>query len=99
MKQGGPIKFSSVLSAVFVGSVVFCLLGLIVTAARPSGGLDLLIQIVIAPCYLLDFVLPWGLIPHPLVGLVICIVFSFSGYRLIGYLLDKGLQKLRRRRD
>jgi hypothetical protein len=67
-------------------------------AGHTPHSFDRLVTVLIAPCYLLDFIIPKGLFQNAFLAISICALFSFLGYAVVGLLIDIALQKYRNRR-
>lgn len=66
-------------------------------AGHTPHSFDRLVNVLIAPCYLLDLILPKGLVQNAFLAISICGTFSFFSYAVVGLLIDIGLQKYRDR--
>lgn len=93
------IRFSWVLPAIYVFMVTLVALGLIKGAGHGPNPFDFLVYGILAPCHLLDFLLPrGGRYTGLLVPLVLCFVTGLATYFVLGLLIDFGLSKYRNRK-
>jgi hypothetical protein len=91
------IIFRWLFPVIYLATLLIYLSVMVSGAGHIPHGLDPLFYVIAAPCYLLDLIMPraWG--QNSLAAILICGVFSFLTYAVVGLLIDLALQKYRNR--
>lgn len=90
------IIFRWLLPVIYLATLLIYLLVMISGAGHIPRGLDFLFFVIAGPCYLLDFIMPKALVQNPLLVILICGIFSFLTYAVVGWLIDIALKKVPR---
>src|SRR6185295_16806480 len=86
--------FRWLLPVIYVGVFVVLVGGTVLYAGHTPAGLQFLVHVLNAPCYILHFLLP-HVMPNVVVGLIVCITFGTIFFIAIGLVIDLLLSRLR----
>jgi hypothetical protein len=85
--------FRYLLPGIYLGAFALLMLGNVLSAGHSPAGLQFLIPVIAAPCYLIGFVLPW--ISNLFLKLIICVIFGIIFFIAIGLATDLLLSRRR----
>jgi hypothetical protein len=88
-----PRVFRWLLPGIYLGAFALLMMGNVLGAGHTPVGLQFLIPVVAAPCYLMEFLLP--LIPNVFLKVIICVIFGTIFFIAAGLLIDLLLNRLR----
>jgi hypothetical protein len=89
------ILFRWLFPIIYLAMVLLYVAALVSGAGHTPHSLDRVVSVLMAPCYLLDLIMPKGLVQNPFLAISICGIFSFLSYAVVGLLADIALQKYR----
>jgi glucan phosphoethanolaminetransferase (alkaline phosphatase superfamily) len=92
------ILFRWLFPVIYLAMVLLYVSALVSGAGHTPHTFDRLVSVLIAPCYLLDLIMPKRLVQNAFLAISICAIFSFLSYAVVGWLIDIALQRYRRRR-
>jgi hypothetical protein len=85
--------FRWLLPVIYLGALAALIIGNVLGAGHTPTGLQFLIPVISAPCYVIEFLLPP--IPNVFLGLTICVTFGIVFLVAIGVIIDLLLTRLR----
>ena len=83
--------FRWLLPVIYLGALGVLIIGNIFGAGHTPPGLQFLINVISAPCYLLK----WMPVPNAVVGLLVCVTFGTICFIAIGSVIDLLLNRIR----
>lgn len=86
--------FRWLLAVIYLGVLAVLIIANVLGAGHTPAGVQFLIPIVFAPCYLIEFVLP-HVASNVFVGGIVCIIFGIVFFIAIGLVIDLLLNRLR----
>jgi len=85
--------FRWLLPLIYVGAFGALMIGSVLYAGHTPAGLQFLIPVIAAPCYLIEFVFPR--MPNLFLKLIICVIFGTIFFIAVGLIIDLLLNRLR----
>lgn len=85
--------FRWLLPGIYLGAFALLMIGNVLGAGHSPAGLQFLIPVIAAPCYLIEFVFPR--ISNLFLKLIICVIFGTLFFIAIGLVIDLLLSRLR----
>ena len=88
------VKFRWILPGLYLGALLFYVALLVINVGHMPRGFEFLLDLLMAPCYVVDLVLPT--VNHNVIlALIVCISFGLGTYALLGAAIDLILNKMR----
>jgi hypothetical protein len=92
------IIFRWLLPVVYLATVLIYLTAMVSGAGHIPHSFERLFDVIAAPCYLVDLILPRGSIHNPVFALTLCGISGLLTFAFTGWLIDIALQSFRNRR-
>ena len=89
------VKFRWILPGLYLGALLFYVALLVINVGHMPRGFEFLLDLLMAPCYVVELVLP-TFNPNVILALIVCIGFGLGTCLFLGIAIDLIVKRIRR---